>query len=150
MIKPLDSIEPPYFVHNFRLANSSISSSAFAHNIWLLFEPLRFMYKYLRPSRPMSSKRRRIDVNATSSRRIDVNTTSFQRCVPAWECLSSLCSSHRSIYRAFALHIRVSLKQGMVTVWHKYVKMWPFLCQLSIEPFLYAACLPASSVPQGR
>ena len=31
----------------------------------------------------MTSKRCRIDVDATSSRRIDVNTTSCQRCVPA-------------------------------------------------------------------
>ena len=35
------------------------------------------------PSRHMTSKRRRIDVDATSLRRIDVSTTSFQRHVPA-------------------------------------------------------------------
>ena len=37
----------------------------------------------------MASKRRRIDVDATSSRRIDVNMTSFRRCVPA-ECILPL------------------------------------------------------------
>ena len=49
-------------------------------------------------------KRRRIDVDETSSRRIDVNTTSFLRHVPAWKsCLRKIAADDTFIFVLFFL-----------------------------------------------
>ena len=63
--------------------------------LWYLQRLSKFPMKL--PSRHMTSKRRRNNVDATCKRRIDVNPTSFQRHVPS-EILPSVYTSNKSTY----------------------------------------------------